>query len=118
MFIGSHPGTVAGERLGIGRRTGRLSINLDAIRINSHFAAALSSTLQCAASASSGYGSAIVADAPADYYPLDEPQGARVALDASGNCRNATRGTNSTVSAGRWQTGRDRLWFLVSHLRH
>ncbi|WP_030442892.1 Ig-like domain repeat protein [Actinoplanes subtropicus] len=78
---------------------------LPAARIAAHFTAALNAGPACATPPATGYAGAVAADSPVRYYPLDEPTGARVALDLSGKCLNGSRATAATSVQG--ATGSD-----------
>lgn len=69
-------------------------------RIAAHFSAGQVAGSTCAATPSSGYEASALADSPARLYALDETNGSRVALDASGNCFNGSRATAATTTTG------------------
>ena len=73
---------------------------LPAARIAAHFTAGMATGPGCAAAVTSPYGKSVLADSPLRYFPLDEADGARVALDASGNCGNGARADDAPSAPG------------------
>lgn len=74
-------------------------------RLAAHFTAGQTTTTACAATPATPYEKSVLADSPSRLYALDELNGSRVAMDASGGCFNGSRASAAVTTTGAFVSG-------------